>query len=289
MFFKFLTQFKKIIVITKPGITRAQVLTVSIGFFLANQSILLNLHYFYLVIGTYFVSSAACAANSMLEKDIDSKMNRTKNRPMPSNQVSTKTALILIVICLLVGLFLLQLINLSVLFVAVLTFITYVFVYTPMKKYSWLNTPIGAIPGALPLIGGWFAAGTPLHLAVISLFFTLFCWQIPHFYALSIMYYEDYKSANLKMLPLYKGGISATKRQIIFFTLLMAASSIYPFFIHFLGIQYLIGMVILSIVFIIYATKAIKDLKMNAKKLFILSIIYLPLWFILIIIDILLN
>ena len=103
------------------------------------------------------------------------------------------------------------------------------------------------------------------------------------------MYYEDYKSANLKMLPLYKGGISATKRQIIFFTLLMAASSIYPFFIHFLGIQYLIGMLVLSIVFIIYATKAIKDLKMNAKKLFILSIIYLPLWFILIIIDILLN
>ena len=289
MFFKFLTQFKKIIVITKPGITRAQVLTVSIGYFLANQSLTLNLDYLLLVIGTYFISSSACAANSILEKNIDLKMNRTKNRPLPSNELSVSMAIGVVFVCFIIGVLAFIKINALTLITALLTFVTYVFVYTPMKKYSWLNTPIGAIPGALPLLGGWFAAGTPLHLAVISLFFTLFCWQIPHFYALSIMYYEDYKSANLKMLPLYKGGISATKRQIIFFTLLMAASSIYPFFIHFLGIQYLIGMVVLSIVFIIYATKAIKDLKMNAKKLFILSIIYLPLWFILIIIDILLN
>ena len=289
MFFKFITQFKKIIVITKPGITRAQVLTVSIGYFLANQSMALNFDYILLVIGTYFISSSACAANSILEKEIDSKMNRTKNRPIPSNQLSISMAIYVVIVCFIIGSYALVNINFLTFTTALLTFITYVFVYTPMKKYSWLNTPIGAIPGALPLLGGWFAAGSPLHLAVISLFFTLFCWQIPHFYALSIMYFNDYKAANLKMLPLYDGGISATKRQIVFFTLLMTISSVYPFFIHFLGIQYLVGMLILSTVFIVFAARAVTDLKKHAKKLFILSIIYLPLWFILIIIDILLN
>ena len=103
MFFKFLTQFKKIIVITKPGITRAQVLTVSIGYFLANQSLTLNLDYLLLVIGTYFISSSACAANSILEKNIDLKMNRTKNRPLPSNELSVSMAIGVVFVCFIIG------------------------------------------------------------------------------------------------------------------------------------------------------------------------------------------
>ena len=169
---------------------------------------------------------------------------------------------------------------------ALSTVIIYVGLYTPLKKISWLNTPVGAIPGALPLLGGWFAAAAPLHISVVALFFTLFCWQIPHFYALSIMYYEDYKAADFKMLPLEKNGIPATKRQILFFTILMMISSLYPFFVGFLGHIYLIGILILSVVFFMQVVKSIKDLNAHAKKLFFLSIIYLPLWFSLILLDV---
>ena len=103
------------------------------------------------------------------------------------------------------------------------------------------------------------------------------------------MYFDDYKQANLKMLPIYPNGIKATKRQIFFFSILMILSSIYPFFKGFLGYVYFFGMVILSTVFLFYSLKALKNINDHAKKLFILSIIYLPIWFILIIIDILIN
>ena len=103
------------------------------------------------------------------------------------------------------------------------------------------------------------------------------------------MYYDDYKAANFKMLPMYDGGIQATKRQIIFFSFLMVFSSLYPFFKGFLGVTYFFGMIIMSVVFLIMSFKSIRDIHKHAKKLFILSIIYLPVWFILIIIDILLS
>ena len=179
--------------------------------------------------------------------------------------------------------------NIETLIASLLTVVIYVCIYTPLKRVSWINTHVGAIPGALPLLGGWLATGTPIHLAVISLFFTLFCWQIPHFYALSIMYFEEYKSAGFRMLPNQKGGIQATKRQMLFFSILMALSSMYPFFIGFLSEIYFIGVCVLSVVFLRQIFRGLEDLENNAKKLFILSIIYLPLWFTLIIVDIVVN
>ena len=216
-------------------------------------------------------------------------MKRTSSRELVTGKMSYIEAWLVVVIMLCLAAYFILRISIPTFIISILTVITYVGVYTPLKRYSWLNTHVGAIPGALPLLGGWVATGTPFHISVISLFFTLFCWQIPHFYALSIMYFDEYKSAGFRMLPNQVGGIAATKRQIIFFTLLMIFSSIYPFFIGFLSEIYLIGVLILSFVFLRFVFKANKDLKKNAKKLFILSIIYLPLWFTLIIVDIILN
>ncbi len=285
MFYK----LRQYVSFTKPGICRAQILTVSIGYFLAKQSIQLNIDYIYLIISTYGYSAAACGANNFIEVSHDAQMNRTKNRGLVTGEINKKEAALIIATTFLIATFFVLKINIETLLVSWLTVMTYVGIYTPLKRYSWINTHVGAIPGALPLVGGWVATGTPLHVAVISLLFTLFCWQIPHFYALSIMYFDEYKDAGFRMLPNQIGGIEATKRQMVFFSFLMVLSSIYPFFTGYLSHIYCIGVTVLSILFLSILIKGIQDLKKNAKKLFILSIIYLPLWFTLIIVDIILN
>ncbi|RAP23507.1 protoheme IX farnesyltransferase [Candidatus Marinamargulisbacteria bacterium SCGC AG-343-K17] len=282
-------KIKNYISFTKPGISRAQILTVSIGYFLAKQSIKIDWNYIYLIVATYCYSASACGANNLIEKNHDRKMNRTKGRELVTGEMNSLEAIIIIVLMFFIATIYMLKINMATLVISLITVVTYVAIYTPLKRHSWINTHVGAIPGALPLLGGWVATGTPFHMAVISLFFTLFCWQIPHFYALSMMYFDEYKEAGFRMLPNQHGGIQATKRQIIFFSTLMVLSSIYPFFIGFLSKIYLIGVLILSAIFWRFALQAVNDLKKNAKKLFILSIIYLPLWFTLIIIDIILN
>ncbi|MEK9727804.1 MAG: heme o synthase [Candidatus Margulisiibacteriota bacterium] len=284
-----LKKIKNYISFTKPGISRAQILTVSIGYFLATQTLSINLTYFYLILATYLFSASACGANNLIEFKLDEKMNRTKKRELITGEISRNEAVIIIIFTFILATLFVLKINIFTLIISWATWFIYVAVYTPLKQYSWLNTYVGAIPGALPLIGGWVATGTPLHLAVLSLFFTLFCWQIPHFFALSILYFDDYKSAGFFMLPNQKGGIAATKRQMIFFSILMTLSSIYPFFIGFLSELYLVGVVSLSVVFNWFIFTGIKNLELNAKKLFILSIIYLPVWFAFIIIDIVFN
>ena len=284
-----LNKIKTYIAFTKPGISRAQILTVSIGYFLAKQAIDINTEFIFLVIATYLFSASACGGNNLLEKKLDAKMKRTQNRGLVIGTMSNIEGVVIVLMLFILATISILKINIETLIICYLTVFIYVGIYTPLKRISWINTYVGAIPGALPLLGGWVATGTPLHLAVISLFFTLFCWQIPHFYALSIMYFDDYKNAGFRMLPNQKGGIEATKRQTLFFSLLMVFSSIYPFFIGFLSEVYLIGVGILSVVFLRFVFNGIGDLKNNAKKLFILSIIYLPLWFTLIILDIILN
>ena len=282
-------KLRRYISFTKPGISRAQILTVSIGYFLAKQSIQLNWDYIYLIISTYCYSASACGANNLIEMSHDAKMNRTKNRGLVTGETNKKEAVLIIAITFVIATFFVLKINIETLMISLLTVLIYVGIYTPLKRYSWINTHVGAIPGALPLLGGWVATGTPLHVAVISLLFTLFCWQIPHFYALSIMYFDEYKDAGFRMLPNLKGGVEATRRQMVLFSFLMVLSSIYPFFIGYLSGVYCIGVIVLSIIFLSILIKGVQDLKKNAKKLFILSIIYLPLWFTLIIVDIILN
>ena len=240
--------------------------------------------------GPIFFSASACSLNNILEVEHDSLMNRTKDRELPNNKISFVEAWVIIIICFLIGTYFLLSVNIMTFLLAVLTFLTYCFIYTPLKRISWINTLVGAVPGALPIIGGWVATGTPMHIAAISVFFTLFSWQIPHFYALSIMYLDDYTSAGFKMLPIGDENYQSTRRQIIIFTFLMIVSSIGPFLYGFLSEIYLFGVLVLSGAFLVLTIKFIKDFtKKNAKKLFILSIIYLPLWLILVLVDIILK
>jgi protoheme IX farnesyltransferase len=286
IFTSMLKKLKAIVQFTKPGISRAQLITASIGYFLAKQNISFSNEYLSLILATYFYSAAACAANNFIERGLDSKMNRTRQRAMVTGEIRYLEAIVVIFLCLIIATYFVLNLSVETRIVSWLTVIIYVGIYTPLKRISWLNTHVGAIPGALPLLGGWMATETPIHLAVISLFFTLFAWQIPHFYALAIMYMDEYSKAGFRMLPNLDGGVVATKRQMILFSILMLISSMVPYLIGFLSIIYFVGVSTLSMVFLAFVIIGVKNLTKNARKLFVLSIIYLPLWFALIIIDI---
>lgn len=281
---------KHLVSLGKPGISRAQILTVSIGYFLAMQTMHVSQPFILLLVGTYCLSFAAAVGNNVLDCAYDAKMNRTKERVLPNQKVSVRLAVSFGVLMAGVGLWLFYTINLLTLIIGSLTVLIYVFVYTPMKRWSWLNTLVGAIPGALPLLGGWVASGTPIHLAVIALVCTLFCWQMPHFYALSIMYLDDYRSAGFVMLPIHDPDYKATKRQISIFTILMIVTSFIPYFVGYLGVVYVAGISVVSMVFLVFSFRLIQQMsKKNARKLFVLSILYLPMWFIIMILDIVWN
>ncbi|RAP33916.1 protoheme IX farnesyltransferase [Candidatus Marinamargulisbacteria bacterium SCGC AG-439-L15] len=278
---------KDLYLLTKPGISRMQLITVSIGYILGGIAVFSGSVYGALLLGTFLIASGAGVLNSYYERDVDAKMERTQLRPLPDQRVNAKFAFCFGVFLSILGGFLLYLyVNLITAFLAVVTVALYVYVYTPLKKVTWLNTFVGSFPGAMPILGGWAAATGTLHLEAWILFLILFTWQHPHFYALAIMYKEDYARGGLKMLPVVEPDLKRTNRQIIIYTLLMIMCSVIPFLLRLSGMIYLIGMLIFGGVMLYYSLELSKDKTISAaRKLFFSSIIYLPLWFLLILID----
>ena len=138
--------------------------------------------------------------------------------------------------------------------------------YTPHKQRTWLNTLVGAVPGALPLLGGWSAATGTIHMAAWPLFLVLFAWQHPHFYALAVMYEEDYKRGGLKMLPVIESGYQKTSRQIIIYTIIMIASSLFVVSTELMGPVYLFGVLIINAVMGWYAIQMAKSCTIQSAK-----------------------
>ncbi|MBT5855594.1 protoheme IX farnesyltransferase [bacterium] len=274
--------------LTKPGITRMQLITVSIGFILGGVGLKHGmLLYIPLLIGTYCVAAGAGALNHAVEKEFDSQMDRTRSRPLPRQSVNRLSVFLF-------GIGLVGLgaaihfiwINPLTAGLSATTVFLYICVYTPLKRVTWVNTFVGAIPGAMPILGGWSAGTGTLHSGAWVLFAIMFAWQIPHFYALALMYETDYKSGGMVMLPGVEDGHNRTYRQIIIYTVLLYITSIMPVFIGLSGPLYLFGMTVLGIMMTVAALRLIrrKDLK-SARVLFFASIIYLPMWFGLVILD----
>jgi protoheme IX farnesyltransferase len=159
------------------------------------------------LIGTLLVAGSSCAANQWLERRRDSLMPRTANRPLPQGRLSSFEALAFSAGTLAVGLgWLIFFVNLLTAGVALLTWALYVLVYTPLKTQSSLNTLVGAIPGALPVLIGWSSVGGPVNLRIAGLFCVLFLWQFPHFMAIAWLYRKQYAQAGFRMLPTVDGS-----------------------------------------------------------------------------------
>ena len=234
---------------------------------------------FHTIFGTFLVAAGAAALNQLLERDYDAQMPRTANRPLPAGKLDSDTALLIGTISSVVGLVQLALgVNLLTSCLGAVTLLTYLFVYTPLKRVTVLNTAIGAIPGALPPLMGWTAARGVVSIEGWALFAILFFWQLPHFLAIAWMYRDQYERAGFVMLPVVDQTGERTGRQALCHTFGLLPVSLSPFLFGMAGIVYLAGALSLGIIFIYFAWQFSRTLNTErARQLFLMSIIYLPL------------
>ena len=280
--------------LTKPRITMLVLVTAYLGYYLALRSQNDHMHsleiwivLFYLLLGTWATSAAAAVFNQVLEHRQDAKMSRTKHRPLVQGTVQLIPSLIFGVILGVSGFVLLYiLINPLTAWISASTILLYIFVYTPSKRITTWNTIIGSIPGALPPVGGWTAATGSLDAPAWILFGILFCWQMPHFLAIAIIYATDYERGGFKMLPTIYPESRRTSYVILFFTVALLITSLGLYIIKVAGIFYAVSAAVLGTAFFIVALQVIMNsTKKNARRLMLASIIYLPVLLIIILIE----
>lgn len=278
---------KNLIEITKVRIGFLVLTTTIIGFYLGAQGKINNLLLLYTVLGTLLSSTGSSVMNNVFESETDKLMDRTKNRALPTKKISITAAKILGITFITIGLLILYLkVNLLTCILSLATIALYLFLYTPLKRKSWLNTSIGALPGAIPPLGGWTAATNSLEWGGIAVFLILFFWQHPHFYSIAYIYKEDYKKAGLQMLPVIDNGIKKTVLHIFLHALILIPISTLPFFLGVSGRVYFVGAYILSNIYMLFCLPFILEQnKENARLIFKTSIYYFPLLLTLIVAD----
>ncbi|MBF0286221.1 MAG: protoheme IX farnesyltransferase [SAR324 cluster bacterium] len=260
-------------------------ITTGIGFYLSSWQGQNFLLLFNVLLGTGCVGAGANSLNQWYEQDVDARMRRTKNRPIPSGRISSDEALRFGMVISLIGLsYLAVTVNWLTTILGFLTWSSYLFIYTPLKQKTVLNTWIGAVPGALPPLMGWTAARGTLELEALTLFAILYFWQLPHFFAISWMYRDDYRNGNFRMLSLDDPTGKKTSYQIFVNTLLLLIASLSVFFTNQAGIFYLVSAAGLGCLFLMTTVLFFKEKSvLNAKRVFIASIVYFPvLWFVMI-------
>lgn len=265
--------------LTKARLTFLVVLTTLVGFYLGYRGPVNYLLMLHAVLGTALVASGAAALNQLLEREHDAKMRRTRNRPLPSGRLQPTTVMVFGGVCACAGLLYLSLaVNLTTAVLGAISLLSYLFIYTPLKRVTWLNTAIGAVPGGLPALMGWTAARGELSREGWALFAILAFWQLPHFLAIAWMYREEYEKAGFKMLPGIDPLGHRTGRQAVSHTLGLLPVSLCPFLFHVTGPIYLAGALALGLVFIWFAVQFARQLTIpRARQLFFASILYLPL------------
>src|ERR1035437_382850 len=265
--------------LVKARLTALVLLTTFVGFYLGEPGTVNYLLMFHTLFGTALVASGAAALNQWLEREHDAKMRRTASGPLPSGRMQPATAAIFGGACSVVGLIYLAVgVNLLTSVVGAVTSISYLFIYTPLKRVTWINTLVGAIPGALPPLMGWTAARNELGGEGWALFAILAFWQIPHFMAIAWLYREEYAKAGFVMLPSLADGDSRTAQQAVSNTIALLLASLCPFALGLNGKFYLAAALLLGAGYFWCAVRFARQLTaQRARQLFLASIIYLPL------------
>ncbi|HEY5041430.1 MAG TPA: heme o synthase [Verrucomicrobiae bacterium] len=265
--------------LVKARLTTLVLLTTLVGFYLGWQGAMDFVLMFHTLLGTALVASGAAALNQLLEREYDAKMRRTADRPLPSGRLQPTTVMLFGGICSAVGLiYLALLVNRLTSVVGAVTLVSYLFIYTPLKRVTWANTLVGAIPGAMPPLMGWAAARNNLGSEGWALFAILFFWQLPHFFAIAWMYRDDYAKAGFIMLPNVDANGSRTAQQAVSNTIALMIVSLCPFVFGMSGKIYLAAAIIFGAGFLLCAIRFSRRLTLaSARQLFFASIIYLPL------------
>jgi protoheme IX farnesyltransferase len=271
----------------KARLTFLVLLTTLVGFYIGYRGPVDYLLMLHTVLGTGLVAGGAAALNQLIEREYDAKMRRTRNRPLPSGRLQPATVLIFGSLCGCVGLIYLALaVNPLTSALGAASFISYVFIYTPLKRVTWLNTVVGAIPGALPPLMGWTAATGTLSGEGWALFAILAFWQMPLFFAIAWLYREDYANAGFVMLPAIDPDGHRTARQSVSHTLGLLPVSLCPFLFKMAGPIYLAGALVLGAAFLWFAIQFARQLTLaRARQMFFFSILYLPLLLVVMVLD----
>ena len=273
--------------LVKARLTLLVLLTTLVGFYVGHRGPMDYLLMFHALLGTVLVASGAAALNQLLEREHDAKMRRTASRPLPSGRLQPVTVMLFGGVCALVGtVYLALLVNPLTSVLGAVSLICYLFIYTPLKRLTWLNTAVGAVPGALPPLMGWAAARGELSGGGWALFAILAFWQMPHFFAIAWIYKDEYAKAGFQMLPAVDPDGSRTAQQSVSHTLALLLVGLCPFLFHLAGPVYLAGSLLLGAGYLACAIRFARrlDLK-SARLLFISSIIYLPLILICMVVD----
>ncbi len=273
--------------LVKARLTSLVLLTTLVGFYLGNQGPANFPLLVAAMVGTGLLAAGAATLNQYLERDYDKLMPRTQDRPIPAGLMSADATLVFGGVLSVVGLVeLALLVNLLTSLLGAITIVLYLFVYTPLKRVTSLNTIIGAVPGALPPLMGWTAARGSIDMAGWSLFAILFFWQLPHFLAIAWMYKDEYGQAGYVMLPNVDPTGSRTARQALSHTLGLLPVSLCPAVFGITGGFYFLGATLMTLVFIGCAFSFTRQLnRASARRLFFCSIIYLPLLLGLMVLD----
>ena len=225
--------------------------------------------------------------NNYLERDLDARMVRTRDRALPAGLIEPHHALTLGVGLVLCGVLLLAWkVNLLTGFMVLLAGFLYVLVYTPLKRITWLNTSFGAIPGAIPPMAGWVAATGQLDPGAWVLFAILFVWQHPHFYAIAWIFREDYRAAGFKMLPVVEPSGKRMFCQTIVFSILLLFVSLLPTVVGLTGRPYFCGALLSGMLMVVVALRFARKRELaDARRLLKATILYLPALLLLITLD----
>ncbi len=265
--------------IAKPRISLMVLVTVSCGYVLSMETPIVAFTLIHACLGIAVVAVGSSAVNQWIESETDGRMRRTMNRPLPSGRLTASEVLLVGLFAAIVGCgYLAMTVNIETAVFTGITFVLYAGVYTPLKRVTSFCVPIGAIPGALPPVLGWLAAGGRLDTSAFALFAVLFLWQFPHFFAIAWLHREDYRRAGLKMLPAGASVPHVTGLLAMVYALGLIPVSLLAYREGLAGGVYAVVAIGLGVMYLAAAALfAWDETRTSARRLLWTSLAYLPL------------
>jgi len=267
--------------LTKPEVNLLVVIATAAGYLLASSGSLNWERLIYVLSGTLLVASGTATLNQVVEKVHDARMRRTAKRPLPAGRLRSWEATVFGILLSIVGTVeLFVLVNWESSSLALATLLSYLFIYTPLKRRTALCTLLGAIPGAMPILIGWTGASASINLQAALLFAILFLWQFPHFLSIALLYREDYERAGYRMLPQRDRDGRYTRAEIVGFTVLLTAVTLICASAQSRGVVSVLVMVCAGAFLLFHSARlAGNGSKIAAGRLLHASVIYLPVVF----------
>jgi protoheme IX farnesyltransferase len=275
---RFPSKLRDYYALTKPEVNLLILMTTSAGYYLASRAPFRITGLINTLVGTLLVASGTATLNQWMERVWDGQMRRTASRPLPSGRLNAREAFLFgMLLSIAGGLYLAVAVNWLAALLAISTLLSYLLVYTPLKRKTPLCTLLGAFPGAMPALIGWAGASASIGRHAWFLFAILFLWQFPHFLAIALMYREDYARAGYKMLPRFDLDSRFTRAEIVGFTVILVVTTMLPL-VDRGGPIYLNGMFLAGVFLLYHVTKLARSTSNAlASRVLHASVIYLPI------------